>query len=86
MLIFNDYDRFSKVVNTLVFFLNILGAPGPKKVLFLLPAVSITICQTNRWIPCVNTLIPKKGKKTLGVAGQKEFGPDLLAGGQVVVR
>lgn len=68
------------------FFLNILGAPRPKKVLFLLPAVSITICQANRWIPCVNTLIPKKGEKTLGVAGQKGFGPDLLAGGQLVVR
>ena len=45
MLIFNDYDRFSEVVNTLeFFFLNILGA-GPEKVLFLFPAVSITIAK-----------------------------------------
>jgi hypothetical protein len=38
MLIFNDYDRFSKVVNTLVFFFEHPGCPGTEKGAFPAPS------------------------------------------------
>jgi hypothetical protein len=45
VLIFNDYDRFSEVVNTLGFFFEHPGCPGPEKMLFLFPAVTVTIAK-----------------------------------------
>ena len=68
------------------FFFEHPGCPGTGKGTFPAPSGTYHICEANRWIPCVNTRIPKKGEKTLGVTGQKGFGPDLLAGGQVVAR